>query len=138
MIALLLAANLAMHAGLPAATPVTTSHQVAADGEQGISRGVRNMLVGGAFVLAGLAVLPAAALVFGVGLGTAIVVRAFMGPAPATPFVTGGLFLAAIVSFVAATLMIGGVLWTGVNGMLVLMRLSPDYKPGPATEYLDM
>ena len=138
MIALVLAMNLAVHAGVPPPGPLTVSHQVAAEGEQGISRGLRNMLIGGAFVLAGLAVTPVAALVFGLGLGMAIVVQFFLGTAPAAPFFTGGMMLAAFVLFCAATLMVGGTLWTVVNGMLVLIRLNPEYKPGPGSEYLDM
>lgn len=125
---------------LPAAqtATVTTSTHVAPDGEQGIRRGVRNMVIGGLVSAAGIGVSIASTLVIGAGVVAGLAVGQVLGHETGQQIFALSLLGFSAVFFAGATLLVGGIIWLGVNGMLVLMRMSPDYKPSPATEYLDM
>ena len=109
--------------------------------DQGMGRGIRNVLVGGAVGGAGLGIILSAGVLLMGGFLAAGLLYAFLpgiGPAAAAPvmgltgLVCTGLMLAGLGGLVA------GGFWGGVNGLLLLARLSPDYKPGPATDYIPM
>lgn len=125
--------------------PVVLASQPAsrplADGDQGIGRGVRNMVVGAGFAAVGLVLTTVATAVFMTGFASAYLVTTFL-PALATllapSLATGGGLLAVALALVGSALLVGGVVWFGFNALLVIIRLNPDYKPSPGTEYLEM
>lgn len=129
-------AQVADHPVMPARSAVILAQE-----DQGVGRGLRNLLVGGLVGGVGLGFLLSAGLLLMAGFLGAALLYAFLpgiGPAAAAPLmgVTGlvctGLMLAGLGGLVA------GLFWGGINGLQLLARLSPDYKPGPANDYLPM
>ena len=106
---------------------------------EGIGRGLRNMLIGGLVGGVGVAILASAfLLVLGVGVTGAILFVLAPGLVLSTvAMVVSVLTLAVtVLSLVGLAAVLAGGLWFGVNALMVLMRLNPDFKAGPATEYL--
>jgi hypothetical protein len=107
------------------------------EGDQGVGRGVRQVLLGTALAAGGLALGLVALVIFMGGFATAgVLVLLGLGSGAAPVAAIGGLVAVAL-AMVGGALLVAGGLWAVVNGGLVLLRLSPGYKPGPATEYLD-
>jgi hypothetical protein len=98
------------------------------------------MLLGALVFAGGLAVLALAGGVLGAAALTAGVLGRYI-PALAyagVPVLALGGIAAIFTLILAALLLVAGGIWFGVNAFLVLVRLSPDYKAGPATEYPDL
>ncbi|MEW5849642.1 MAG: hypothetical protein AB2A00_12560 [Myxococcota bacterium] len=108
---------------------------------RGIMKGLRNMAVGaaifavgGGFGLASVGALVVGALAY---LLAANLFGAAVGLDVASP-VMGGAWMSAIgLAMVSTALVVAGVLWFSINALLVLIRLNPDYKPSPGTEFLE-
>lgn len=137
----LVLSNTPVPAAPHAVEPARHAVVLAQDENQGVGRGIRNVLVGGAVGGAGLGIILSAGVLLMGGFLAAALLYAFLpgiGPAAAAPvmgltgLVCTGLLLAGLGGLVA------GGFWGGVNGLLLLARLNPDYKPGPATDYLPM
>ena len=142
LVAFLLAQPAASSPVTPAAAPLAVANHVLlvmdGAGEADITPGLKHMAVGAAIGAVGV-------LAFGIGFGifgaavAGAIVAVFIFPglfSLATLGITGATAVFVACSIVGSFFLLAGGLWGGVNGLLVLARLLPGYKPGPGTDYL--
>lgn len=122
---------------MPALLPASLLMQMPEEGRD-LGTGLRNMVVGAAVGGVGALLVLAAAGVF-VGTVAVLGLMSFVIPG----FFTTASPVMMVAILVASGLVIGGMLtlvagglWFGINGLLVLVRVLPGYKPSPATAYL--
>jgi hypothetical protein len=125
----------------PATVQAVSAAHLADVEDQGIGRGLRNMLWGGVVGGIGVGILAlTGATMVGITLGVGLTY--IFAPVLALAFGGAVLGVAGLLSSVAIlagmTTLLGGLVWFTVNSLMVLLRLSPDYKPGPGTDYLPM
>lgn len=127
-----------------APAPVLVPVRVLASDEsdpRDIKRGLRNMAIGAAVLGAGCAISVVPLALFVGALVTVFLVGALFVPTVLAflPWIASvGAMAAAFPSSVGVLVGITGLFWLGVNSAIVVTRLSPDYKPGPGSEYIDM
>lgn len=127
----------------PPASLAVVAHRVLADDDdpRGVKRGLRNMAIGAAVLGVGCVASVAPLFLLAGVVVTMVVVGVFLLPPLLSnvPVVaTLGGMATAVPASLGILVGVAGLFWLGVNSAIVMARLSPDYKPGPGTEYLDL